>query len=54
MLCNQQNAVLDRSKKTFRTTDHLMTFELITPEKQRVGNKHVGGSDGLQEGISTL
>ena len=56
---NRHYAELDRYqcpdqagfRKTFQTTDHLVTFRPIyLPEKQRVGDGHVGGSDRLQEG----
>ena len=38
-------------QKTFQTTDHLKTYRTHITEKQRVGNRHVGGSDRSQEGI---
>ena len=53
MLCNRLRAVLDRHQcadqagfsKTFRPFDDLQTH---IPEKQRMVNGHMGGSDRLQ------
>ena len=59
MLCNGLSAVHDRHpsadqagfRKIFRATDHLMTYKTHISEKQRVENRHVGGSSRLQEAI---
>ena len=32
-------------RKTFRTTDHVLTYKLILKKKRRVEDGHVGGSN---------
>ena len=59
VLFNGLHAELDRYqcpeqaafRKTFQTSDHIMTYKHILPVKQRVRVGHVGGSDRLQDGI---
>ena len=38
-------------RKAFQRTDHMNDVQTHLPEKQRVEDGHVGGSDRLQEGM---